>query len=787
MKRKDKETAGKIKNKLNEFEITNPLPMELSKENVTEMLKQQPAPAKKRAKIVAIRRAASIAAAIVVVFGAMTAFGLFGGSSGLKKVLDNLRGNTTNESAGIETAANEQQIVELFNKMSKDNLRENNYFSFDGVFGSKNSEAAAQNMAPGAVADSSTRQGSYGETNVQVKGIDEPDVMKNDGKYLYTVTNGEVNIFSILPADNMKLASTIQFTNSTAKSEYPNALFVKGDLLVVFSNENTYTVYEPTFPQDETKTNDGANNATDIAGPLQGGSSPGSEGSGSVEPATAAQAPDEQSKSSEPAPDIYRGYYDSRSTSVCTIYDISDRSAPKEVKRISQDGSFISARLITNELYVLSSYSVNIYAETNLENICIPAVAVDGKSDKIAAADISITKNPEPSYLVVCGIDLDNLGAVPDKKAVLGGGSEAYCTADSLFASRTVYTGGAQTRDWGGDIAVIAENYSYSTEIYRFAIGGGKVEFENAGKVNGQILNQFSMDEYNGYFRIATTSGDWQNSSSNVFVLNDKLEVVGKIQNIAPKERIFAVRFMGDTGYVVTFEQTDPLFVLNLSDPKAPQITGELKIPGFSTYLHPVTDTLLIGIGQNGNDKGTLPGIKLSLFDVSDPKVPKEIDKLIMEGNCSSEAMNNHRAFMTYPEKGLFGIPVLKYNNYVYYDQKPATNDSLSDGVASSAVAPYPGENYMVSSFETFTVQGGKIVPVMSYIENNRQSGSGYNYYGSITRGTYVDDTIYTLSNTALTSFDMASGSALGSLKITQPVYNYYDYGYGLREPAAMD
>jgi len=295
------------------------------------------------------------------------------------------------------------------------------------------------------------------------------------------------------------------------------------------------------------------------------------------------------------------------------------------------------------------------------------------------------------------------------------------------------------------------------------------------------------MDEYNGYFRIATTSGDWQNSSSNVFVLNDKLEVVGKIQNIAPKERIFAVRFMGDTGYVVTFEQTDPLFVLNLSDPKAPQITGELKIPGFSTYLHPVTDTLLIGIGQNGNDKGTLPGIKLSLFDVSDPKVPKEIDKLIMEGNCSSEAMNNHRAFMTYPEKGLFGIPVLKYNNYVYYDQKPATNDSLSDGVASSAVAPYPGENYMVSSFETFTVQGGKIVPVMSYIENNRQSGSGYNYYGSITRGTYVDDTIYTLSNTALTSFDMASGSALGSLKITQPVYNYYDYGYGLREPAAMD
>ena len=789
MNRKDKETKDKIKNKLDEFEIACPLPLELSKENVTEMLRQQPAPAKNRARIVQIRRAASAAAAIVVVFGAMTAFGLFGGSSGLQKVLDTIKGNTvTGNTAGIETAASEKQIIELFKKMSKDDTSHKNYFSFDGFFGSKDEMAAAES-APGAqngaAADASTRQGSYGETNVQVKGIDEPDVMKNDGKYLYTVSNNEVNIYSILPADSMKLASSVKFANSTGKSEYPNALFVKGDLLVVFSTENTYIPYDKTTQQPgETKPDE----TVSAAEPGSGQNSPGSEDVGSVEPQSAAQAPDEQVKNS--APDIdyyYRGYYDSRSASVCTIYNISNREAPKQIKRMTQDGSFISARLIGSELYVLSSYYVNIYAQTNLENICIPAVAVDGKSENIPAADISITKNPEPSYLVVCGINLDDLNAEPDKKAVLGGGSEAYCTADSLFASRTVYAGGSQTRDWGGDIAVIANNYSYSTEIYRFAIGGGKVEFKNSGKVNGQILNQFSMDEYNGYFRIATTSGDWNETSSNVFVLNDKLEVVGKVENIAPKERIFAVRFMGETAYVVTFEQTDPLFVLNLSDPKAPKIIGELKLPGFSSYLHPVTDTLLLGIGQNGNESGTTPGIKLSLFDVSDPANPKEIDKLVIEGNCSSEAMNNHKAFMVYPEKGLFGIPVLKYNNYLYYSEPAAQDGSASDGSSSSTVTSFGGPDYMVSSFETYTVQGGKIVPVMSYKENNKQSADSYYYYGGITRGTYVDNTIYTLSASALTSFNMASGSTLDSLAITQPTYNYYDYGYGTKEPIVID
>lgn len=786
MKKDNKEFADKIKSKLEDFDTANPLPAELSKENITETLKQQTGTRKKSAKIIRMKQLTSVAAALVIVFGAVTAFHVFDGSARLQKALDGLKGDTAGQTAVIETAQSEKQIVDLFNKMSKQAAKDKNRFSWHVLYRSKDDDIALDGSAAegqNEVGKENSGQGVHGETNVQVKGIDEPDVMKNDGKYLYTVAADgmEVNIYSLLPADSMKQTATIKFGRSTDKSEYVNSLFVKDDLLVVFSQVEEYTAYKETTERPvetqsgETVSGGSVENPNDDAQ-----ESPGSEGLETLEPATAVD-PDVQSDIA-PAPDYpdyYRGYYNGRSTSVCTVYDISNRAAPKEIKRITQDGSFVSARLIGTELYVLSSYYINVYAQTKMEDVCIPAVAVDGESQNIPVADISITKNPEPSYLVVCGINLDDLTAQPDKKAVLGGGSEAYCTADSLFASRTVYSDDRPVRNWGDDIAIVGSDNNSSTEIYRFAIGDGKVEYENSGKVAGEILNQFSMDQYKGYFRIATTQGQWEKSSSNVFVLNDKLEVVGKVENIAPKERIFAVRFMGDAGYVVTFEQTDPLFVLDLADPKAPKITGELKIPGFSTYLHPITDTLLLGLGQNGNENGAIPGIKLSLFDVSDPANPKEVDKLVIEGDCSSKAMNNHKAFMAYPGKEIFGIPVLRYNNIVTYDDSKPQDGSTGSG--GGTVSSYAGSDYVVSSFETFTVRGGKIVPVMSYKENIQPSADSSYYYDGISRGTYVGDTIYTLSGGALTSFDMASGKILGALKITQPVY--YGYDYGLTEP----
>lgn len=790
MKKSDKETAKILKAKLEAFDAANPLPSELSKDNITEALKQQPAPAPKQAKILQMKHIVSAAAAIVIIFGAVTVYNLFVGSPGNKVPVDNAEANTslqtsgnsvqnsnnatgnetqttTSSSSSGNTAAtdangttngtnkphttkapvitdvnNYKEIIKIFKTLSDEaaEQRDSNYYY--GVSGDKSEgfTVPAATANDSATEETGSQDSKFGETNVQIKGIDEPDVMKNDGKYLYTVNSGnEINIFSLLPADNMKLVSTIKFVEKEGKTEYANSLFVKGNLLVVFSNTYTYRVFEETpAKQGETATGD------------------------------------KPAESIEPAVDYYYPGYFGNNESVCTVYDISNRTAPKEVKKISQDGDFISARLISNELYVLSSYYVNIYYKDYLEDICIPSVTIDGTTKTIPAADINVTKDPEPSYLVVCGINLNDLDSNPDTAAVLGGGSQAYCTKDSLFVSRTVWAPGVQTNGLGLDIAVADSSSTYSTEIYRFAIGGGKVTFKNSGKVAGQILNQFSMDEYDGYFRIATTQGDWGKTSSNVFVLNEKLETVGKVENIAPKEQIFAVRFMGSTGYVVTFEQKDPLFVLDLSNPTAPKITGELKIPGFSSYLHPVSDTLLLGIGQNGNDDGTTPGIKLSLFDVSDPAKPKEVDKYIIEGDSYSEAMNNHKAFMTYPEKDLFGLPVTTYNYQVY-------DEGGTSGNSSSSSVSFDG---MVSSFNTYTVKGGKIVAVRNYLENNSGSESEGYYYGGISRGTYVDDTLFTLSGAALTSYSMDTGKVLDTLKITQPIYNYYDYG--VKEPMVV-
>ncbi len=793
MKKSDKDIAKILKAKLEEFDTSNPLPPELSKEKMTEVLKQQPAPSPKRAKILDMKYLVPAAAAVVIIFGAVTAYNLFGGNrsgripvgtaegSSSVQSTQNSTGNThtetgnitsstvqsttngqngtttaggttsgtdkpqTTSAALISNAADYKEIRKIFKKLSDENTEKNYVLTYnkDAVAGAeKNGDSAlAATAQDESSAEGTSSQDSYGETNVQVKGIDEPDVMKNDGKYLYTVNNAnEVNIFSLLPADNMKLVSTIKFSDKEGKSEYPNSLFVKGNLLVVFSNAYTYRV----FSETQTKQNE----------------------------TSSGEAPAE--KSLNPAIDYYSPGYYTNNKSVCTVYDISSRSAPKEVKKISQDGDFISARLIGNELYTLSSYYVNLYYKDLLNDICIPAVTVDGTSRMIPAADINIAKDPEPSYLVVCGIDLNHLDSDPDTKAVLGGGAQAYCTKDSLFASRTVWAPAVQTNGLGLDVAVSDSSGTYSTEIFRFTIGGGKVDYKNSGKVAGSILNQFSMDEYNGYFRIATTQGEWGKTSSSVYVLNENLETVGKVENIAPKEQIFAVRFMGNTGYVVTFEQKDPLFVLDLSDPKAPAITGQLELPGFSSYLHPISDTLLLGVGQNGNDKGTLPGIKLSLFDISDPAKPKETDKYIIEGDSYTEAMYNHKAFMTYPEKELFGIPVTTYNYTV-------KEDSGSSSGSSSAGVSVNGTN---SSFNTFTVKNGKITAVRNYMDN--QSGTdGYMYYGGISRGTYIGNTFFTLTGAALTSYSMDTGKILDTLKIAQPIYNYYDYG--IDEPVAVN
>ena len=170
---------------------------------------------------------------------------------------------------------------------------------------------------------------------------------------------------------------------------------------------------------------------------------------------------------------------------------------------------------------------------------------------------------------------------------------------------------------------------------------------EGLGKVPGRLLNQFSLDEWAGYLRVATTVGGGEN---DVYVLDSELNIVGAIQGFGLDERIYAVRFVGDRGYIVTFRQTDPFFVIDLSDPKNPKIAGKLKIPGFSSYLHPINDTLVLGIGREGE------WVKISLFDVSDPENPEEVDRYILKEYWSA-VLNTHHAFLLDRDHGIFFLP----------------------------------------------------------------------------------------------------------------------------------
>lgn len=214
-------------------------------------------------------------------------------------------------------------------------------------------------------------------------------------------------------------------------------------------------------------------------------------------------------------------------------------------------------------------------------------------------------------------------------------------------------------------------------------------DIEATGDVPGKVLNQFSLDEYKGDLRIATTIGQnsWfgnfgqlTQSFSDVYVLDRNLKTIGTVEDLGKTERIYSVRFLADRGYVVTFRQTDPFYVLDLSDPSNPQVKGELKIPGYSSYLHPLNKNLLVGIGKEDNF------VKISLFDVSSPENPQEVDKFITT-EYWSEALNNHHAFLTDEKHQVFFMPGSQ-GGYVfsYQGNKLEMKRAVSDTQVQRAV-----------------------------------------------------------------------------------------------------
>lgn len=587
-------------------------------------------------------------------------------------------------------------------------------------------------------ADSSALAGGalpYSTTNVQVAGVDEPDIVKTDGAYLYVVANQTVYIIKAYPAVEATILSQIRIENVTISN-----IFIRGDRLVIFGDSGGYYGY-PLLESDV---------KVDMIRP--------SIGWGGV------------------------------SQTVICVYDLGDRTDPILTKEVRMDGGYFDARLIDEYVYVVSTqYTYDIYYaydETNY-TLNVPEICIDDVSQNISAGDIYYVDVPELSdtmtHVISLNLDTDE---VAERSFMLGSSQTMYVSKNNIFLASAHYpyypllyrTDSVSTTD------------QETTILHKISINTGNVTYIAQGEVPGHILNQFSMDEHEGFFRIATTSGNnWMEgsqTSNNIYILDENLEQVSKIENIAPGESIYAARFLGDRAYLVTFVQVDPLFTIDLSDPYNPQILGELKIPGYSEYLHPYDETHIIGIGKEVDpsidaDKVHTPGavyytailgLKIALFDVSDIRNPVEEDKIVI-GNrgTDSPALYDHKAFLFDREKELLVIPVS------LYEIPEATLDSVNDSGLTEFESDWGQFTfqgayvYHLSLDDGFVYQGR--ITHQSLEELQQQAGDFYWYWGfsntDITRSLFIGDVLYTVSDSMIKMNDLEDLSEISSISLS--------------------
>ena len=658
MKNSDKTNAEYIRNKLKPLDEKVTPPDELSAENITTLVSNKEQKKNKKGKIIAIKTISSVAAAIIIAIGIGT-FVNRPQNPAVNQTPIAIEPNNAPQNANTK-----QTIIDYFTTL-KEQYKNNIYNSYGNII--YESAVDGTVAVPGATKDdvatdtnssaTGTNSSSHGTTNVQVQGIDEDDIIKNDGKYIYTLSNASVKI---IDAANMKLMSKIEIAPRGS-----NGMYIYKNKLAVIGHD-----------------------------------------------------------------------YSEKNQTVIEIYDVTDKANPKLINEFSQDGGYFSSRLIGGKVMLLSQHYVYPESEQIIYDDVVPTYTLNGACKPLSPDMITILPEQEKYsevYTVMTSINLDSKEFKPITSAVLGAGDNVYCTAENLYISRTEY----HYTETTVDDMVSVTNVGPTTTIYRYSISGSTFKHEATGEVDGRMLNQFSIDEKSEYIRVATTTG----TANSVYVLDKSLKEISKIADIAKGETIQSVRYIGDYGYIVTFRQTDPLFVIDFKDMANPKIVGELKIPGFSSYLHPFNG-YLVGIGRDGDENGTTNALKISLFDISDPTNPKEIDRFIVQ---HAYAETSHKTVMDCSEKDILG--------FIYSDNRT-------------------GETKLA----TLRIKEGKIEHIGSYTnkkEGDTQSGTVYTpdgeseilYYdkslytaSAIDRATYIGDTLYTVSWNRICSYPLKGG-----------------------------
>jgi inhibitor of cysteine peptidase len=640
----------------------------------------------------------------------------------------------------LPAVGSEEKLRKLMETMGA----QNQLFNKSGVVADGISrEESAEASAPAS--DESKSSSDYSQTNVQVGGVDEADWAKTDGRFIYQLSGSRVLISDIANSAKPKLAATLDYP---AKDGFtPQELYVDDKRLVVIGQRQVRLPY---------------NTATDGDLPVSGGAA--SRESGLAVEATS---------------DAKRGIWmpiPMLSTVKTFIYELNEAVQPKLVRETEQEGSYSSSRKIGSALYVVTNknnFTYPLYdtgkdggnaAKDQLATSFQPLYSDSAVSSDLKSLPLDsiryFPESPDANMLLVGAIDLDAADQPLQLSAYLGSSQTIYASEKHLYVAISKYTA-------DGDA------YKQETQIHKFRLDQGRIVYIGEGSVPGTILNQFSMDEHEGYFRIALTKGDmWASSkdgsTNNLYVLDEKLNTVGKLEGLAPGERIYSVRFMGGRAYMVTFRNVDPLFAIDLNNPVKPAVLGQLKIPGYSDYLHPYDENHIIGFGKETVEipsKGTgtdqtmafYQGMKIALFDVSDVSHPKEkFKETIGDRGTNSELLHDHKALLFSKEKGLLAFPVELLEIKNKETLKPT--DSLAYGEFT-----YQGAYvYGIDLKKGFTLRS-KITHLTA--EDLAKSGQyGYDYEKAVRRILYAGDTLYTLSDHMLKANNLSSLKESGSL-----------------------
>ena len=631
-------------------------------------------------------------------------------------------------------AAVERAYAEALASVDK-NAADSSYCNprYDAVYASGSPSGASNSAAPKAANASGT--------NNQVNGVDEADFVKNDGTYMYVASNGALRIFQAFPGSNAHLVGKLALTGEVVK------MLLDVDRVLIYSKRTV--VSNP------------SSSSSDRGGYSQG--------------------------------ECTYGYsctpHSDGTQTVLTVVDVGNKATPKQLREIVQSGSLLSARQLGHEIYTVTSEPLGIQWSRPSDSSCSgkpaavqraellvqreaarsqvqnAAVSMPRASDTQFATDANtmcssgVYRSPlgeAEQSLNVLSLDLQPGHEAPVQSAsILSAAGHVYASDKNLYVAVPRERSASSAYGW-----YAGREESVLSDIHKFKISGtqARVEYTASGLVKGGVLNQFAMDENDGYLRVATSYGRVPSKEvhSTLTVLDqvsNSLVPTGIVDHLAPQEDIRSVRFDGARGYIVTFKKTDPLYVFDLATPSAPRVLGELKIPGFSTYMHMLDSSHLLTIGYDANDHGDFAyfdGVILQIFDVSNPAAPTLAHKhKIGTRGSSSEALTNHLAFNYFAPLSKLAIPM-------------TVCEGGSDGRY--------GTNMTFSGLMVFGVDAASGFSETGRIAHPSTPSGGYNSNGcgnwwenassEVRRSVFMDNWVYSVSNREIRVSNMSALSA---------------------------